>query len=120
MLCNARLRRAMSPTTSRGGYKLQNRFTALLGRAQTLNNSVMTNFLTKKDVRLYQEGKHYRIYEKLGAHFTRAGEQDGVHFAVWAPNAEYVAVMGDWNNWSKDTHPMSLFAESGIWTCFYS
>ena len=78
----------------------------------------MTNFLTKKDLRLYQEGKHYRIYEKLGAHFTRIAGQDGVHFAVWAPNAAYMAVMGEWNEWSKESHPMSRFGETGIWTAF--
>ena len=78
----------------------------------------MTNFLTKKDVRQFHEGNHYRIYEKLGAHFTRAGGQDGVHFAVWAPNAAYMAVMGDWNDWNKDSHPMERFGDSGIWTCF--
>ena len=69
-------------------------------------NKRMTNFLTKKDVRLYHEGKHYHIYEKLGAHFTRSGGQNGVHFAVWAPNAAYMSVMGEWNNWSKSDHPM--------------
>ncbi|MCI0603486.1 1,4-alpha-glucan branching protein GlgB [bacterium] len=78
----------------------------------------MTNFLTKKDVRLYHEGKHYHIYDKLGAHFTRSGGQNGVHFAVWAPNAAYMAVMGEWNDWSKKEHPMDRFADSGIWTCF--
>src|SRR5687767_6927844 len=78
----------------------------------------MTTFLTKKDVRLYQEGKHYRIYEKLGAHFTRAGGQNGVHFAVWAPNAAHIAVMGEWNDWSKESHPMNRFADTGVWTCF--
>jgi 1,4-alpha-glucan branching enzyme len=78
----------------------------------------MSNFLTKKDIRSYQDGNHYRIYDKLGAHFTRSGGQDGVHFAVWAPNAAYLAVMGDWNDWSKQAHPMTRFAGSGIWTCF--
>lgn len=78
----------------------------------------MTNFLTKKDLRLYQEGKHYRIYEKLGAHFTRTAGQSGVHFAVWAPNAAYIAVMGDWNDWSKESNPMSRSGETGIWSTF--
>jgi 1,4-alpha-glucan branching enzyme len=78
----------------------------------------MTNFLTKKDLRLYQEGNHYRIYEKLGAHFTRVGGQDGVHFAVWAPNAAFISVMGEWNEWSKESDPMSRFGDTGIWTAF--
>ena len=78
----------------------------------------MTNFLTKKDIRLFHEGNHYRIYEKLGAHLTRVGGRDGAHFAVWAPNAAYLAVMGDWNDWSKETHPMELVPDSGIWSCF--
>ena len=78
----------------------------------------MSNFLTKKDVRAYQEGNHYRIYDKLGAHFTRSGGQNGVHFAVWAPNAAYMAVMGEWNDWSKETHPMTSYPDSGIWTAF--
>src|SRR5258705_2516469 len=78
----------------------------------------MNNFLTRKDIRLFQEGKHYRIYEKLGAHLIKSGGQSGVHFAVWAPYAAYVAVMGEWNGWSKEAHPMTRFAESGVWTCF--
>lgn len=78
----------------------------------------MSNFLTKKDVRLFHQGEHHRIYEKLGAHFTRNGSREGVHFAVWAPNAAYMSVMGDWNDWSKDAHPMERFADSGIWSCF--
>ncbi len=78
----------------------------------------MTSFLSKKDVKLYHEGKHHHVYEKLGAHFTRSGGKDGVHFAVWAPNAARVSVIGEWNDWGKEHHPMELFAGSGIWTCF--
>ena len=63
------------------------------------NNTVIgrTSFITKDDLYLFNEGKHYRLYQKLGAHRNINGIE-GTHFAVWAPNAEKVSVIGDFND----------------------
>ena len=53
--------------------------------------------ITEYDVHLFSQGKHTRIYDKLGAHLMRIGDSDGVHFGVWAPNADRVSVVGDFN-----------------------
>jgi 1,4-alpha-glucan branching enzyme len=68
--------------------------------------------LGEQDVYLFNEGTHSRLYEKMGAHCLAAG---GVHFAVWAPNAEGVSVIGDFNDWNKCRHPMNAVANSGVW-----
>ena len=62
--------------------------------------------ITEYDVYLFSQGKHTRIYDKLGAHPMRIGDVDGVHFAVWAPNADRVSVVGDFNAWDGRVHPM--------------
>jgi 1,4-alpha-glucan branching enzyme len=69
--------------------------------------------ITADDLHLFNEGTHYRLYEKLGAHLDPRG---GVAFAVWAPSAKYVSVIGDWNTWDRAKHPMTRIGESGIWT----
>jgi 1,4-alpha-glucan branching enzyme len=74
--------------------------------------------LTEFDVHLLGEGTHYRAYEKLGAHRITVGSTTGVHFAVWAPNAQRVSVVGDFNGWDGRIHPMRLFVMSGIWELF--
>lgn len=63
-------------------------------------------------------GNHYHAYKKLGAHLTRLGDFDGVLFAVWAPNAQRVAVVGDFNYWDNRVYPMRKRQESGIWELF--
>src|SRR6476646_5322908 len=63
------------------------------------------------DLHLFNEGTHLRLWEKLGAHIVPGG----VMFAVWAPNAERVSVIGDFNDWSYDAHPLQAHAQSGIW-----
>jgi 1,4-alpha-glucan branching enzyme len=74
--------------------------------------------ITDDDVHLFNEGTHFRLYNKLGAHcMTRDGEA-GVHFAVWAPNAESVTVIGEFNGWNKSSHPLHPFGNSGIWQGF--
>ena len=75
-------------------------------------------FLTDYDLHLLAGGTHYRSYEKLGAHLARQDGADGVHFAVWAPNARSVAVVGDFNGWDPREHPMQLRPEAGIWETF--
>ena len=74
--------------------------------------------LDAADLHYFNEGTHSRLYEKLGAHPLRLGETQGTYFAVWAPNAAYVYVMGDFNGWQKDRHPLQPRGQSGIWEGF--
>ncbi|MBD2462070.1 1,4-alpha-glucan branching enzyme [Oscillatoria sp. FACHB-1407] len=73
--------------------------------------------LTDFDVYLFGEGNHHRIYEKLGAHLTEIDGVKGVYFAVWAPNARNVSVLGDFNWWDGRKHQMRRI-ENGIWELF--
>ncbi|HYT94604.1 MAG TPA: 1,4-alpha-glucan branching protein GlgB [Gemmataceae bacterium] len=73
------------------------------------------SFLTDYDLYLLGEGKHYRVYEKLGAHVTERNGTAGTHFAVWAPNARQVSVIGDFNGWRRNQHPLQSRGSSGIW-----
>lgn len=66
---------------------------------------------TPDDMYLLAEGTHVRLWERLGAHEV----DDGVQFAVWAPNAERVSVIGDFNNWDKNAHPLKPTGNSGVW-----
>jgi 1,4-alpha-glucan branching enzyme len=70
------------------------------------------------DLYLFGESNHNSIYEKLGAHPTRLGDTEGVHFAVWAPNAQRVSVVGDFNGWDGRVHPMRSLGSSGVWEIF--
>jgi 1,4-alpha-glucan branching enzyme len=74
--------------------------------------------ISEYDVYLFSQGKHTRIYDKLGAHLMRIGEADGVHFAVWAPNADRVSVVGDFNSWDGRLHPMRRLGPTGVWEIF--
>ena len=74
--------------------------------------------LSDFDLHLLGEGTHYRTYEKLGAHVMEIDGVAGVHFAVWAPNAQRVSVVGDFNAWDGRRHPMRSRGESGIWEIF--
>ncbi len=74
--------------------------------------------MTEYDVYLFSQGKHTRIYDKLGAHLTRIGDADGVHFGVWAPNADRVSVVGDFNEWDGRCHPMRRLGPTGVWEIF--
>ena len=84
----------------------------------TTSPGLESPFLTDYDLHLLGEGTHYRNYEKLGAHLAERDGVKGTRFAVWAPNAERVAVVGDFNGWNADTHAMALRGDSGIWECF--
>ena len=74
--------------------------------------------LTDFDLHLIGEGSHYKKYEKLGAHVIEFDGVKGVHFAVWAPNAKSVSVIGDFNNWNAGSNPMHCLGSSGIWEAF--
>lgn len=70
------------------------------------------------DQYLFGQGTHYDLYKKMGSHLVVNGKKKGVYFAVWAPNAKAVSVVGDFNGWDRDKHPMEREEPLGIYTCF--
>lgn len=74
--------------------------------------------LTDDDLYLFNEGSHFRLYDKLGAHPVEHEGKEGTCFAVWAPDAQKVYVMGDFNGWDKESHPLHPRGKSGIWEGF--
>jgi 1,4-alpha-glucan branching enzyme len=76
------------------------------------------SLLGQQDLYLFNEGSHLRLYEKLGAHLRTVNGVTGVFFAVWAPSASHVAVIGDFNGWDSRTHPLHPRESSGIWEAF--
>ena len=76
------------------------------------------SLLNEDDLYLFNQGSHFRLYEKLGAHLI-AGENTGTYFAVWAPDAEQVFVTGDFNQWHRDSHALMPKGQSGIWEGFF-
>ncbi|MGB5403544.1 MAG: 1,4-alpha-glucan branching protein GlgB [Robiginitalea sp.] len=80
-----------------------------------LPHSKFTDF----DIDLFKSGKHYRLYEKMGSHLTEVDGVKGVYFAVWAPSAKAVSVVGDFNYWLEGEHPLNVrWDGSGIWEGF--
>lgn len=79
----------------------------------------MFSLITDYDVYLFLEGTHTKLYEKLGSHLVEVSGKRGVYFAVWAPSARYVSVIGDWNGWDRGRNPMRKREDpSGIWEVF--
>jgi 1,4-alpha-glucan branching enzyme len=76
------------------------------------------HLLTDYDLYLLNEGRHWQCYERLGAHLRQIDGVEGVHFAVWAPNATSISVIGDFNNWDARCHPMQKHVPSGFWELF--
>ena len=74
--------------------------------------------LGELDLHLFAEGRHESIYEKLGAHVHKVGNDTGVSFAVWAPHADGVSVVGDFNDWKAAAHQMRMLGGSGVWELF--
>ena len=70
------------------------------------------------DLHLFSEGQHWKIYEKFGAHLRTIGDATGVYFSVWAPNAERVSVVGDFNGWDGRVNPMRKLLSAGVWELF--
>jgi 1,4-alpha-glucan branching enzyme len=77
------------------------------------------SLLTDNDLYLFNEGSHFRLPDKLGAHVVSYEGTSGTHFAVWAPNAEQVFVIGDFNGWNKNSHRLRPKGQSGIWEEFF-
>ncbi len=76
------------------------------------------SLLSDDDLHLFNEGTHYTLYDKLGAHILKADGVSGVYFAVWAPNAREVYVIGDFNGWDRTGHKLRSRGVSGIWEGF--
>lgn len=86
---------------------------------ETASGQEFSSIFSDFDLYLFGQGKNYRIYEKMGAHSRTVNGVAGVNFAVWAPNALTVSVIGDFNGWNRATHPMHLrHNDLGIWECF--
>jgi 1,4-alpha-glucan branching enzyme len=77
------------------------------------------SLLTDHDLYLFNEGSHFRLYEKLGAHHVSFEGAEGTYFAVWAPDAYGVYVIGSFNDWKKETHALRPRGSSGIWEGFF-
>ncbi len=78
------------------------------------------SLLSEEDIYLFKQGSHNNLYEKLGAHKKVSGRKKGTYFAVWAPNAEKVSVVGDFNSWKPGEHLLfPRWDESGIWEGFF-
>ena len=77
-----------------------------------------TGLFGDQDLHLFNEGTHVRAYRHLGSHLVTQGGKKGVAFAVWAPNAASVSVMGEFNAWHKESHPLQPLRQSGIWHGF--
>ena len=75
-------------------------------------------FLSEDDQYLFGQGTHYEIYKKLGAHLSCEDGEEGTFFAVWAPNARDVHVVGSFNNWNETQYPMVKLGDGGIWSLF--
>ena len=77
-----------------------------------------TRFITEFDQYLFGQGTHYDLYNKLGAHPMTVDEEEGVYFAVWAPNAAAVSIVGDFNEWDENATPMERLEPLGIYQIF--
>jgi 1,4-alpha-glucan branching enzyme len=77
------------------------------------------SLITDNDLYLFNEGSHFQLYDKLGAHVVDHEGVSGTQFAVWAPNAAQVFVMGDFNGWNKHSDPLHPNGQSGIWEGFF-
>jgi len=79
------------------------------------------SLLTEFDIHLFKTGKHFKLYEKLGSHFIQNSDRTGTYFAVWAPNAKAISVMGNFNGWKNEHHKLhARWDESGIWEGFFT
>ena len=76
------------------------------------------NCLSREDLELFRRGQHLRAYRLFGAHAESRGDQIGVRFAVWAPNARRVSVVGDFNGWNAEASDLQRIGDTGVWAAF--
>jgi 1,4-alpha-glucan branching enzyme len=77
-----------------------------------------TGEITEEQLYLFHEGTNYKSYQMLGAHRMEQNGQKGVRFSVWAPNANWVSTVGDFNGWNSEANPMQRIGDSGVWELF--
>src|SRR5438105_7864410 len=92
--------------------------TVAITTAPTTENREPRTLLSDWDYHLFNEGSHHRLWDKLGSHQIERDGVVGTMFAVWAPNAAAVSVVGDWNGWDTRSHPLETRGPSGIWEGF--
>ncbi len=93
----------------------------MIGESYKMDSTVIykKDHITEHDIYLFKEGTHSALYKKLGAHLMEDKGRKGTHFAIWAPNAESVSVMGDFNGWNRASHPLRVRDDwSGVWEGF--
>ncbi len=106
-----------APAKPRAPAKRQ-RQPAAVEAAPDKDKKGVPSLFSKRDIEEFSEGELVRAYERFGAHPTTVDGTDGVTFAVWAPNASRVAVIGDFNDWDGSRHPMRRVGDAGIWELF--
>ena len=111
---NARADEAIDPAS----YRLRIRFADGETFKKLTTPTRLRLCLPDYDLYLLGEGTDYQNYEKLGAHCEEVARVKGVHFAVWAPNAKRVSVVGDFDSWDGRVHPMRNRGASGVWEIF--
>ena len=100
----------------KGGKRMET--TSTTSAANEKEPMETTIFISDADQYVFGQGTHYDIYKKLGAHPCKKGKKDGVFFAVWAPNAKEVYVIGEFNGWNESASPMERLGEGGIYATF--
>lgn len=92
-----------------------------MAKQPTTSSTEAFSLLTDFDIHLFKSGKHYKLYEKLGAHPVTNQGKEGTYFAVWAPNAREISVIGNFNHWNANQHKLfPRWDQSGIWEGFFS
>lgn len=112
--------------TTKSNHKNSNTRSGENKRVKTAQNAPVRppvwdvpDFITEYDIYLFREGKHFSLHKKLGAHVMEQEGTQGTFFAVWAPNAKSVSVIGDFNGWNRDSHLLNArIDQSGIWEGF--
>jgi 1,4-alpha-glucan branching enzyme len=86
---------------------------------ETVTQPAVFSLFSELDIQLFKAGKHFHLFNKLGAHLVTHGDQTGVYFAVWAPNAKYVSVIANFNGWNRYANALQpRWDSSGIWEGF--
>ena len=84
-----------------------------------MSKVIVHSLFSEFDINLFKAGKHYKLYEKFGSHITSVNGIEGTYFAVWAPSAREVSVIGDFNFWNDQEHQLNVrWDASGIWEGF--